>query len=76
MRGAAQPLSQAGPARSRDPWDEAEVREDDEPGPSWTKAYVGGVKVRQYTTLAAASAAPEPQQPSPLRGKRNAKVWS
>lgn len=45
---------QGSASRRQDPWDEDETLEDDEPGPSWTKAYIGGLKVRQYavTTVA------------------------
>lgn len=35
-------------ATRRDPWDEDDAADDEEYGPSWTKAYVGGMKVRQY----------------------------
>jgi hypothetical protein len=42
--------------RRRDAWDEDAMLEDDETGASWTKAYAGGVKTRQYTNLGATGA--------------------
>lgn len=35
-------------SRERDPWDDDPNWDDEEQGPSWTKKYVGGVKVRDY----------------------------
>lgn len=60
---------QAAAAKTADPWDEDESTEDDGWGPSWTKAYVGGMKVRQYVVSAVeASVSAAPQQPtSPAR---------
>ena len=50
-------------ARRLDPWDE-EALGDDDWGPSWTKAYVGGMKVRQYVVSTAAAYVSAAQQPT------------
>ena len=52
MRSAKTTAHEALAARSRDPWDEDDAQGDADYGPSWTKAYVGGMKVRQYAAPA------------------------
>jgi hypothetical protein len=48
MMSATTTRHQPSTPKKRDPWDEDELGEDDDWGPSWTQAYVGGTKVRQY----------------------------
>jgi hypothetical protein len=39
------------PTGKRDVWEDDPMGDDEEVGPSWTKEYVSGVKVRHYTAL-------------------------
>jgi hypothetical protein len=65
MMSATATKHQPSAAKKCDPWDEDELGENDDWGPSWTKAYVGGLKVRQYAVSAASvSISAAPAQPT------------
>lgn len=56
-------------AARQDDWDEEGDGQAEDWGASWSKAYVGGTKVRQYTASAAETAVAE-QPAEPGAGRR------